>query len=74
MRSCAETTARVAGNLGYRMLFAIDAAYTFDIEAFDGGTISAQDLARATAANLDGEFGDVVTTEQLAARARNGEV
>src|SRR4051812_13955699 len=38
---CAETTARMAGNLGYRMLFAIDATYTFDAEAFDGGTMSA---------------------------------
>ena len=70
---CAETTARMAGNLGYRMLFAIDATHTFDLEALDGGTISAEDLARATAANLRAEFGEVVTTEQLVARAQNGE-
>jgi nicotinamidase-related amidase len=69
---CAETTARMAGNLGYRMLLAIDATYTFDRAAVDGGTISAEDLVRVTAANLDGEFGAVVTTEQLVAGARDG--
>jgi nicotinamidase-related amidase len=71
---CAETTARMAGNLGYRMLFAIDATYTFDRAALDGGTISAEDLMRATAANLHGEFGEVVTTEELLGRARKGRV
>jgi nicotinamidase-related amidase len=69
---CAETTARVAGNLGYRVLFAIDATYTFDLEAFDGGTVTADELARATAANLNGEFGTVVTTDQLVASAGAG--
>ena len=69
---CAETTARVAGNLGYRMLFAIDATYTFDLEAFDGGVVAADDLARATAANLNGEFGTVVTTSQVLSRAGSG--
>ena len=69
---CAETTARVAGNLGYRMLFALDATYTFDLDAFGGGTISADELARATAANLNDEFGEVVTTDDLVARAEDG--
>jgi nicotinamidase-related amidase len=69
---CAETTARVAGNLGYRMLFALDATYTFDLDAFGGGTISADELARATAANLNDEFGEVVTTDNLIARAADG--
>ena len=71
---CAETTARMAGNLGYRMLFAIDATHTFDREGPDGGTVSAEDLARATAANLHGEFGEVLTTERLLAAAGNGEL
>ena len=71
---CAETTARMAGNLGYRMLFALDATHTFDLAAVDGGTITAEELARATAANLQAEFGEVVTTEQLVARASNGDL
>ena len=33
---CCETTARFAGNLGYRTLFALDATHTFDRAAPDG--------------------------------------
>lgn len=62
---CAETTARMAGNLGYETLFVLDATHTFDLEAIDGSTISADELARVTAANLNGEFAKVVMTSDL---------
>jgi nicotinamidase-related amidase len=61
---CCETTARVAANLGFGMRFAIDATLTFDLAAHDGGTIGADELARVTAANLDPEFGRVVSTAE----------
>jgi nicotinamidase-related amidase len=59
---CCETTARVAANLGFDMRFAIDATHTFDTADHNGGTISADELARVTAANLDPEMGRVVST------------
>ena len=59
---CCETTARVAAQLGFDMRFAIDATHTFDVTDRDGGTITADELARVTAANLDPELGRVVTT------------
>ena len=62
---CCETTARMAGNLGYDTLFVLDATHTFDLPAFGGGVISADELARVTATNLDGEFADVVMTADL---------
>ncbi len=62
---CCETTARVGGNLGYRVLFALDATHTFDRRAPDGGLVTADELARVTATNLDGEFATVVSTRQL---------
>lgn len=62
---CCETTARVGGNLGYDVLFAIDATHTFDRRGPDGTTLTADELARATATNLHGEFATVVTTEQV---------
>jgi nicotinamidase-related amidase len=62
---CCETTARVAANLGFGMRFAIDATHTFDLVAPDGGTLTADELARVTAANLDSEFGRVQTTADL---------
>ena len=58
---CCETTARVGANLGFEMSFAIDATHTFDLDDHEGGTIAADELARVTAANLDPEFGRVLT-------------
>jgi len=62
---CCETTARVAGNLGYDTYFVLDATHTFDMEAYDGSTITADELARVTATNLHGEFGTVINTADL---------
>jgi nicotinamidase-related amidase len=62
---CCETTARMAGNLGYATTFVLDATHTFDRRALDGTTIPAEEVSRVTAANLDGEFATVVTTAAL---------
>ncbi len=62
---CCETTARVGGNLGYDVLFVIDATHTFDRTGPDGRTMTADELARATATNLHGEFATVVATSDL---------
>ena len=42
---CCETTARVGGNLGYAVLFALDATHTFDRAAPDGTLVTADELA-----------------------------
>jgi nicotinamidase-related amidase len=62
---CCETTARVGGNLGYDVLFAIDATHTFDRTGPDGLTYQADQLAAVTAANLHDEFATVITTSAL---------
>jgi nicotinamidase-related amidase len=63
---CVETTARMAGNLGYRVVLPIDATHTFDLEGPGGLRLSAADLARATAVNLaGGGFAEVVTTDDV---------
>lgn len=64
---CCETTARVGGNLGHDVLFAIDATHTFDRAHPDGSTVTADELARVTTANLHGEFATVVATRDLLA-------
>lgn len=67
---CAETTARVAGNLGYEVFFALDATYTFDGVGPWGWTLGAQELARATAVSLHGGgFAKVVRSAELIAAA-----
>jgi nicotinamidase-related amidase len=67
---CCETTARVGGNLGYRVLFVLDATHTFDRRGPDGVTIGAETLAQVTAANLHGEFATVVSTAEVTGALR----
>ncbi|MFI1682089.1 cysteine hydrolase family protein [Streptomyces sp. NPDC020607] len=63
---CAETTARMGGNLGYEVVFALDATYTFDLVGPFGWRCAAEELARATAVSLHGGgFAQVVTTETV---------
>jgi nicotinamidase-related amidase len=57
---CCETTARMGGNLGYDVRFVIDATHTFA-----RGDLTADQLAHATATNLDGEFATIVRTEEV---------
>ncbi|WP_314225430.1 cysteine hydrolase family protein [Streptomyces zaehneri] len=67
---CAETTARMGGNLGYDVLFAYDATYTFDLEGPFGWRRSAEEIAQASAVSLHGGgFARVVTTEELVGAA-----
>lgn len=63
---CVETTARVGGNLGYEVTVPLDATHTFGLEGPGGLRLSASELARATAVNLDGGgFAHVVTTDDV---------
>ena len=68
---CCETTARMAGDLGYETFFIADATHTFDRTLPDGTVVAADDVARATVASLHGEFATVVTTaDALASGSR----
>jgi nicotinamidase-related amidase len=59
---CVETTARVGGDLGYRVLVALDATHTYDATTPSGRLITADELTDATAANLHGEFATIADT------------
>ena len=62
---CFETTARMAGNLGYDVRLVLDATHTFDRRGPDGTLMTADELARATATSIHGEFGMVLSTRDL---------
>lgn len=63
---CVETTARMAGNLGFDVTVPIDATHTFDLAGPDGTVLTADRLAAATAVNLHGGgFARVTTTSEL---------
>jgi nicotinamidase-related amidase len=55
----------MAGNLGYDVRLVLDATHTFDREGPDGTVMTADELARATATSLHGEFATVVCTRDL---------
>jgi len=64
---CVETTARMGGNLGYDVVVAYDATYTFDLEGPFGWRRSADEIAQASAVSLHGGgFARVVTTKEVA--------
>lgn len=65
---CCETTARMAGNLGYEVFFVADATHTFDLKSDEGDRMTADELARATAVNLSGGgFATVINTAEVVA-------
>ena len=63
---CVETTARMGANLGYDVLFVLDACATFDRRHPDGTLVTADELTRATAASLHDEFATIVSTREVA--------
>ncbi|MFC7818148.1 MULTISPECIES: cysteine hydrolase family protein [unclassified Streptomyces] len=68
---CVETTARMGGNLGYEVVVALDATYTFGLAGPFGWRQSADELARASAVSLHGGgFARVVTTEDVLSAAK----
>ncbi|WP_405937412.1 cysteine hydrolase [Streptomyces sp. NBC_00726] len=67
---CVETTARMAGNLGYEVFVPLDATHTFDLAGPWGLALTADELARATAVSLHGGgFAKVVRSAEVIAAA-----
>lgn len=62
---CCETTARMAGNMGYHVTFVLDATRAFDSTNISGDVVKAEDIYQMTATNLQGEFADVVMTSDV---------
>ena len=64
---CVETTARMAGNLGFDTLLVRDACWTFDRTGPDGDHHAAEDIHAMTLANLHGEFARIVRADEVVA-------
>ncbi len=64
---CVETTARMAGNLGFDTRLVEDACFTFDRTGHGGRRETADDIHAMTLSNLDGEFATIETTDSLLA-------
>jgi nicotinamidase-related amidase len=62
---CISTTARMAGNLGYKTFVVSDATATFPRIGYNGRNFSAEDIHDITLTSLHKEFAEVVSTEQV---------
>ena len=62
---CVSTTARMAGNYGYRVILVSDATATFDRVGINGEKYDAEIMHLTSLASLNDEFAEVVNTEDL---------
>jgi len=62
---CVETTARMAGNLGFEVKLVRDATWTFDLVGADGEHFPAEHVHAMTLANLQGEFAEIVSASDV---------
>jgi nicotinamidase-related amidase len=62
---CVSTTARMAGNLGFKVWVASDATATFDRESFNGGRITAEDMHDHALTSLNNEFAGIADTASI---------
>lgn len=62
---CVSTTARMAGNLGWKTYVVADATATFERRGHDGRGYSAQQMHDTALASVHGEFATVVDSVSL---------
>lgn len=62
---CVESTARMAGNLGYATTVVGDALISFQKTLRDGRVMPAADVLAMTLANLDGEFAHIASVNEI---------
>jgi nicotinamidase-related amidase len=60
-----ESTARMASDLGYEVLYILDAMHTYDLTASDGTTVRGREVARLSGITIASSFGQVVYTAEL---------
>ena len=70
---CISTTARMAGNLGFKTYVVADATATFDRPHLNGQLRLAEDVHNAALSDLQGEFAEIVDTKSVVAALVCGE-
>jgi len=60
-----ESTARVSGDLGFRTIVVSDATFTFGRKDSDGRVRTAEEVHSLSLANLEGEYAQIHTTDQV---------
>jgi len=65
---CVESTARMAGNLGFDTRVVRDATWAYERLGLDGETHGADEVHAMSLANLAGEFAEIVTAKDIIER------
>ncbi|MBK8510634.1 MAG: cysteine hydrolase family protein [Candidatus Competibacter sp.] len=60
-----ESTARTAGNLGFKTIVVSDATFTFARKDYTGVQRSADEIHAMSLANLDGEYASVLSAPEI---------
>ncbi len=60
-----ESTARMAGDLGFRTIVVSDGTFTFGRKDFSGCSRTAGEVHAMSLANLDGEYASIMTTDEV---------
>lgn len=61
---CVSTTARMAGNLGFKVILIEDATASFELKDSRGNTLNPEEIHKYHIAALNEEFAKVMTTEE----------
>lgn len=64
---CVSTTARMAGNLGFKTTVVADATAAFETTDYKGRRYTAEEVHNLALAALNGEFAAIVETEEILA-------
>ncbi len=62
---CVSTTVRMSGNLGFRSYVIEDGCATFDRKDRNGFVIPAEDVHKINLASIEGEFAEVIRSDEL---------
>ncbi len=65
MQHCVSTTARMAGNLGFKNYVIEDSTVSFDINDSHGNHFEAEQVHRINLASIEGEFSEIVRTNDI---------
>jgi len=62
---CVSTTARMAGNLGFKNYVIEDATVSFDINDSHGNHYDAEEVHRINLVSIEGEFSEIISTKDI---------
>ena len=70
---CVDATVRVGSNLGFNMYTVSDGTATFGLKDWNGNEHDADTIHAISLANLHGEYGEVLTTDEVIEKVKHNQ-